>query len=133
MTNEKATRSFLVTTALSMTAFMAMSLLITFGEKLFGIPSSSMIYLAIAGGIFLVNAIWAHWRYIMRIDEFLRLIQIKAVLVGLSAILAIASIWGYLELYLDAPNLPIFYLNPIYWVFYALGAGILTKQAEQNA
>jgi hypothetical protein len=129
MTNEKARQQFFLTLFPSMAVFLAISLFIAFAAEPLGLPGTVVTGLAVVAGLLLVNAVWAHWRFINRIDEFLRSIQIKAVLAGLSLILAIASVWGYLEQYLDAPALPIFYLNPIYWLAYGVAAGILTIQA----
>lgn len=72
----------------------------------------------------LLSVFWAHWRYMSEIDEFLRSIQIKALFVALTAVMTIATGWGYLEFYADAPPLSIFWLNPLYWLAYSAGAVI---------
>jgi len=77
----------------------------------------------------LFTVFWTHWRFMNEIDEFLRMIQMKAVMIGLFVVLCIATGWGMLEMYLDAPVLAIFWLNPIFWAGYGLSAGVMTKRA----
>ena len=77
----------------------------------------------------LLAMFWAHLRLISEIDEFLRSIQIKAVLGGLSVVFVIATGWGIVELLTDVPRLPIFWINPIYFVAYGLASILLTRRA----
>ncbi len=58
---------------------------------------------------------WAHWRFAIELDEFLRLIQIKATLFAIGCVLIIVSGWGQLERLADAATLPVFWLLPIFW------------------
>jgi hypothetical protein len=36
---------------------------------------------------------WGHWRFINEIDEFMRSVQIKALLFGLACILVYSTAW----------------------------------------
>lgn len=74
----------------------------------------------------LLSMFWAHWRFINDVDEFLRRIQIKAVLGGLIVVMVIASGWGSLENLIDAPAFKVFWLNPIFWASYGATAGYFT-------
>ena len=65
--------------------------------------------------------IWALWRYIGEVDEFLRSLQLKAILCGLAVMLPLASSWGYVEMFFDAPQISMYWLNPIFWIAYAMG------------
>ena len=47
---------------------------------------------------------------------------------GAAAVVLTATVWGYLEAYADAPDLPMFWLNPLYWVAYSLGVLVTTKR-----
>ena len=62
------------------------------------------------------------------VDEFLRMIQMKAILCALAIVLAIASGRGSLEILADAPRLPVFWLMPIFWVSYSLAAVVITRR-----
>ncbi len=78
--------------------------------------------------IALLAMFWAHMRLIREIDEYLRSIQIRAVFVGLSVVLVVATGWGVLELLADTPRLAIFWINPIYWIAYGLATAYFTKR-----
>ncbi|MEP5759316.1 MAG: hypothetical protein ABJ327_08450 [Litoreibacter sp.] len=71
---------------------------------------------------------WAHWRFTGEIDEYLRLIQIKATMVGVVCFLVVASGWGTLELLADAPNLQMFWLLPIFWVSHSAATAFISKK-----
>ncbi|WP_415403341.1 hypothetical protein [Tateyamaria sp. SN3-11] len=71
---------------------------------------------------------WAHWRFATEIDEFMRLIQIKATLVGVVCIMVVASGWGTLEMLADAPRLPVFWLFPLFWVAHSAATAILSQK-----
>lgn len=77
----------------------------------------------------LLAMFWAHLRLIGEIDEFLRSIQIKAVIAGLTAVLVVATGWGSLEMLAEVPQLDIFWLNPLYWIAYGLAVAFFTFQA----
>ena len=77
----------------------------------------------------LLSMFWLHWRYLRDLDEFLRQIQVKGLLFGAAVALGIATGWGYLESYADAPALSVFWLNPIFWVAYAVGVVGFTRAA----
>lgn len=88
--------------------------------------------IAIAVGALFVT-FWAHWRFTQEIDEFLRIIQFKALLFGLLSIMIIATGWGMMETFATAPALPIFWLNPIFWVAYAIAGATLTLRERGAA
>lgn len=66
---------------------------------------------------------WAQWRFINELDEVLRMVQIKGLLFGLLCILAIATGWGLLEMLIRVPQLPIFWLVPIFIICQSVGIG----------
>ena len=92
------------------------------------LPPVALYGLAIIPIIAIFSAFWAHWRFVNEIDEFLRTIQVKAVIFGIACVMAIASGWGTLELLADAPILKVFWLLPIFWVSYSAAAVVLTKR-----
>lgn len=47
-------------------------------------------------------------------DEFVRDILIEAMLWGMGLTLAVMTVWGFLEVYADAPKLPTFLAFPIF-------------------
>ena len=47
-------------------------------------------------------------------DEFQRAVLIESMLWGIGLTLAGASVWGLLELYVDAPRVPVFWAFPVF-------------------
>lgn len=86
--------------------------------------AQSIYYLlALVPIIAICGMAWAQWRYINSIDEFLRMIQIKGLLIGLLCLLSIATGWGLLEMLAKVSALPIFWLVPIFWVAQSVAIG----------
>jgi len=60
--------------------------------------------------------IWTHLAWMKESDEFIRALQAKRFIVAMGLAMAVASTWGFLELYAKAPHvspamlLPLFYL-----------------------
>lgn len=128
MTTEQAARRFYVSLAIAMSIFLGGSLGVAWLDKHADLPVMATVALAVVPMVALLSMFWLHWRFVREIDEFLRQIQIKALLSASAAAMAIASGWGYLENYVDAPALPIFYLNPIFWLAYGIAVGIFTRR-----
>jgi hypothetical protein len=53
-------------------------------------------------------------------DEFIRNILVESMLWGVGVTLAIMTVWGFLEIYAEAPKLPSFWALPIF----CLGMGV---------
>ena len=124
-TNQAKRRYFLV-----LFPAMAIFLAASFGIAVLGesdsIGQPVLVAVSLIPIVALMVTFWGFWRFTQEIDEYLRAIQIKALLVGLVTILVVATGWGYLEAYADATDLELFWLNPIFWIAYSLGALIFT-------
>ncbi|MCR9136556.1 MAG: hypothetical protein NXI27_11210 [Alphaproteobacteria bacterium] len=92
------------------------------------VPSAVLYMLALVPVVAIFLAFWAHWRFATEVDEFLRLIQIKGTLFGIACVMIVASGWGTLETLADAPNLPVFWLLPIFWVAQSAATAIISKR-----
>lgn len=53
-------------------------------------------------------------------DEFIRNVLVESMLWGVGLTLAIMTVWGFLEIYADAPRLPAFWAFPIF----CMGMGV---------
>lgn len=84
--------------------------------------------LALAPAIFVFIWVWSHARYILEIDEFVRMLQIKSMLAGLVALMAITTAWGFLEIYAKVPQIPIFYVLPGFYLCYGIAAIVIGRK-----
>ncbi|HHL42689.1 MAG TPA: hypothetical protein ENJ42_03660 [Hellea balneolensis] len=71
----------------------------------------------------------AQWRYVKELDEFLRKIQTESMMIGFMIVTAIAMGWGLMELMVDVPHIPIFYVGSGFYLIYGIAAIILHKRA----
>ena len=111
---------FVTVAVLSMAVFLMLSATIARVDQGSG---SASPWLWLASGISiaaLLAPLWALWRYLWELDEYLRSIQFNAIFFGLAVLLVLVTGWGYAELFADAPPLAIFWLNPAFWLAYSL-------------
>lgn len=86
------------------------------------------IALALLPGLAIVAMIWVMGRFLMELnDEYLRMLEIRKVIVATGFTLAVTSVWGLLELYsASVPRLPVFYVFPIWCL--GLFVGLLVNR-----
>jgi hypothetical protein len=125
MSYKQANRRFTSTIAVSMAVFLGACLALTWANKFTDTPKPLLWFACILPVVALLTPVWAQWRFINEIDEYLRSIQLKAIFLGLAALLLLASAWGFVEMYVGAPPVSMFWLNPVYWVAYSIGATYL--------
>ena len=67
--------------------------------------------------------IWAMARYVAELkDEYVRMLEIRKMLVATGLTLALASGWGILELFTDVPRVALFYVFPVWCLGLAVGS-----------
>ena len=128
MTPEQATRRYFKIFIPSMIVYLAGCLGTGWAADHMSLPPSVLYGLAIVPIAAMLSVFWGHWRFINEIDEFLRTIQVKALLFGTACVLVVATGWGTLEMFADAPRLQVFWLLPIFWVAYSATATVITKR-----
>ena len=87
-------------------------------------PANALtIGLAILPGLAVVGWIWAMGRLLIELDdEYLRMLEVRKMIVATGVTLALTSVWGILELYSpDVPRLPVFFVFPLWCIGLALG------------
>ena len=84
--------------------------------------------LALIPAIFVFTWVWSHARFILQIDEFARMLQIKSILYGLIALMGLTTAWGFLEMYAQVPAVPIFYVLPGFYLCYGVAAIFVSKK-----
>lgn len=61
-------------------------------------------------------------------DEFLRNLQIQSMLWGLGAIMALTTVWGFLQIFTPIHPFEPFMTFPLFWCFVGIAAGVLQKR-----
>lgn len=86
-------------------------------------PSAGPVALAVLAGAGVLVWVWAMARYLLELeDEYLRMLQVRGMLVATGFTLAITSVWGMVELFTTAPRLPVFFVFPIWCLGLFVGA-----------
>ena len=74
-----------------------------------------VIFWAVLPGLVVIGWIWNMGRYLMEMsDEYLRLLEIRKILVATGLTLAVSAGWGIIELFAAVPRLPVFFVFPIW-------------------
>lgn len=128
MTNQQATRRYYAVLIPGMVAFLGLSFGLKVAENSDLFPAAVLYAGALLPIALMLGMFWAHWRYMNEIDEFLRSIQVKATFAAIAVVLTAATGWGFLELFAEMPALPIYYLNPLFWVAFAVAHVILSAR-----
>ena len=78
--------------------------------------------IALLPGVAIVGMIWAMGRLLIELDdEYLRMLEVRKALVATGLVLALASVWGLLELFTDVPRLGVFWIFPLWCGGLAVG------------
>ena len=93
------------------------------------LPQSAIFILTIIPALAIFVWMWAQWRYVKELDEYLQKLQTEAMMIGLMTVTAIASGWGLMELMTDVPRVPIFFAGPGFYLVYGIATVALTKRA----
>lgn len=128
MNVKQATRRYYAVFIPAMLVFLGGSLGIFWLDNADMVSNEILAALAIIPIIAILSMFWIHWRYMQDIDEFLRQIQIKGMMVGAAVSLGAGTAWGYLEMYVDAPPISVFWINPLFWVAFAVATMIFSKR-----
>ncbi|PHR61563.1 MAG: hypothetical protein COA43_02185 [Robiginitomaculum sp.] len=86
-----------------------------------------LIALSLVPAVSMIVWMWGHMRYITEIDEYLRAQQVKSIMFGLAAIMSFATFWGLIELLVDLPPVPIFYVVPGFYLIQGLSFAIACR------
>jgi hypothetical protein len=86
-------------------------------------PSAGPVALSIIAGAGVLVWIWATARYLAGIeDEYLRMLQVRGMLVATGVTLGVTSMWGMVELFTTAPRMPVFFVFPLWCVGLLVGS-----------
>lgn len=68
----------------------------------------------------IIGHIWSYLVWMRDSDEFVRLLAAKRFIVATGVTLAIASIWGFMELYAKAPHVSAAMVYPLLWAAFGI-------------
>ncbi len=95
--------------------------------------TAGSVALAIVAGSGVLVWIWALSRFLVELDdEYLRMLQIRGMLVATGVTLGITSMWGLVELFTTVPRLPVFFVFPL-WCFGLLVGAAFNKWTVGDA
>ena len=82
--------------------------------------------IAVLPAIPIAAVFWLIGRLFLELrDEYLRMLEIRKALIATGFTMALASVWGFLEVYADVPHVPLFFV-PITW-FASLAVGAVVN------
>lgn len=129
MTQKRAHRRYMKLFIPAMAMYLLSMFGISFAKENTIMPEPLLYGLALVPAIFILIWIWGHMRYITELDEYLRGLQVRAVLIGMALVMAFATVWGLLEELAATPAVPIFYIVPGFYFAYGLAYLVIAKRA----
>ncbi|QTD57948.1 hypothetical protein [Parasphingorhabdus cellanae] len=130
MTTEKATYRYFKILIPAMLIYLAGSIGTTWAADNVSLPPPALYALACVPVVSIFFVFFAHWRFAVEVDEFMRLIQIKATLFGVACVMTVSSGWGTFEMLIDAPKLQVFWLLPIFWISHSVAVALISKREQ---
>ncbi len=88
--------------------------------------------LAILPAIFVWWFLWGAIRFYKETDEYERSKLVSGMLAGVVVLLLISSSWGFLEMFADAPKLPVFWILPIFFLASGLSRGFTALSRDER-
>ncbi len=125
-TNNPAQRRYLIRFAVCMTIYIVLLLVSVLALKHFqptGVPAYALAVLPalpIIASLIVMGIYLAEEK-----DEFMRNLQVQALLGGTGVTLSVVSVWGFLEKFVHAQHFDLFMVYPLFWVATGLTAAVL--------
>lgn len=110
----------------TMILYVVLVLAASYGFKLFSLSGPLAWALAVAPALPILGVIGIMGLYIKEeTDEFQRNILIEAMLWALGLTLSVTTVWGFLEIYVDAPSFPAFWAFPLFCAVMGLSQPVI--------
>jgi len=124
-----ATRRYVYRFVPTMTAYVVFLLFAEWAIHRFH-PTGSLLYaLAVLPAIPIVGIIVVVGLYLAEEkDEFQRNLLIQSMLWGLGAIMALTTVWGFLQIFTPIPRFQPYMTYPLFWCFQGIATGVLQKR-----
>ena len=63
-----------------------------------------------------------------KMDEFERMIMVRCSLYATGLVMAVATVWGFLENFAEVPDFPLYMMFPLFWFFFGLVNPLVRRQ-----
>jgi hypothetical protein len=126
---DASTKRYLRGTALSMGAYVALIVVISWFPGLEGAPRWLVIAAALAPGLAITAQLWAVLRYLRESDEYFRALLAKRFIAAALLAFSAATIYGFLESFAAAPHVPMWMVYPMFWAAFGLVSPFLRTTA----
>ena len=120
MTPKLAARRYTTACTMTMSVYVALIVGVPTWIRMLDVEGPALYALAVLPSLPLIYAIYVIGRFLQEMDEYEQTIQIRRMLDGLAATLAVCSAWEFLEVFADAPRLNLFLVYPMFCVFWGL-------------
>jgi hypothetical protein len=125
-TNNPAVRRFTLRFVVAMLLYALFSPLATWGLFRWHLPAVIVWLPALLPALPIIGAVFVTGRYMAEEkDEFQRAVLVQSLLGGIGAILAVITVWGFLENYAHFRHLDILMIWPLYLVFVGISYGLV--------
>jgi nitric oxide reductase large subunit len=87
-------------------------------------PTGALAYaLAVLPALPLLGVFWIIGRYLVEEqDEYVRMLRVRQTLIATGLTLSLATLWGFLETFANAPHVPLFYVSVLWFAGLGVGA-----------
>ena len=110
-------KKYLIRAALFISGYVAVNLAaITGAFDTLKSPATWAFALVVAAPV--IGHLWAFLVWMRDSDEFVRALAGKRFIVATGVVFAIASVWGFMELYAKAPHVSAAMLYPLFWAVF---------------
>ncbi len=78
----------------------------------------------------IVFIIWAMGQYLVdpETDEFDRMILVRSVLYATGLVMAVSTIWGFLENFAEVADFPLYLMFPVFLTFFGLAQPLIRSR-----
>ena len=125
MTPQRARRRYVKAFSFSMISYMVLVFAVPLAIKYFAIAGPLLFGLSVLPALPLLAMISVMGRYLLETDEYVRALQTLRMMVALAALLGATSIYGFVEVFADAPHVPLFLIFPAFCAFWGVTCAMI--------
>lgn len=122
MSQKKNHQTYKKHMVIAMLIYIVAAVSVAYLRKNTGTSVPILAIIALISGSGVVMWIWAHARYIGNLDEFIQKLHFHALLISTGILLAITTVFGVLEEFVQSPDipvLPVMFLVPMFCFIYS--------------